>query len=220
LVCHISAGGIALLSGAAALLFRKGQRSHRRAGNVFFVSMLNMSAIGACVAPLLPQRASVVPGIFTFYLVATAWLTVRRQAGRVGRLEIGALIVALGAAAVGVMFGLRAARSPTGLLDAEPPLTYYVWACFAALAAAADLRMIVRGGVFGSQRIVRHLWRMCAAMLIATLSFFLGQQQVFPPSVRASPLLFVPEIAVVGFLLFWLVRVRFTNRFKAVATAR
>ena len=39
LIVHISGAGIGLLSGAAALLFRKGGRLHRIAGNVFFVSM-------------------------------------------------------------------------------------------------------------------------------------------------------------------------------------
>jgi hypothetical protein len=29
------------------------------------------------------------------------------------------------------------------------------------LAAAGDLRMLLRGGLFGSLRVVRHLWRMC-----------------------------------------------------------
>jgi uncharacterized membrane protein len=52
LILHISAAGIGLLSGAAALLFHKGGRLHRVAGNVFFASMLTMSAIGACVAPV------------------------------------------------------------------------------------------------------------------------------------------------------------------------
>jgi len=55
LAVHIGGAGIGLLSGAAALAFRKGQRMHRIAGHVFFVSMLIMSAIGACVAPFLPR---------------------------------------------------------------------------------------------------------------------------------------------------------------------
>jgi hypothetical protein len=53
------------------------------------------------------------------------------------------------------------------------------------------------------------------ALLIASFSFFLGQPPVFPASVRGSAILFVPEIAVLGVLIFWLVRVRFTRRFKA-----
>jgi hypothetical protein len=35
------------------------------------------------------------------------------------------------------------------------------------LAAAGDLRMLLRGGLFGAQRIARHLWRMCFGLFIA-----------------------------------------------------
>jgi hypothetical protein len=52
---------------------------------------------------------------------------------------------------------------------------------------------------------------MCVALLIAAFSFFLGQPQVFPASVRGSALLYIPEIAVLGLMIFWLVRVRFTH---------
>ena len=83
-----------ILSSATALLARKGSRVHRRAGNWFFVSMLTMSAIGASVAPFLPDRISTVAAVLTFYLVATAWVTVRRNEGRVGFFEIGAAVVA------------------------------------------------------------------------------------------------------------------------------
>jgi len=217
---HITAAGVGILSGATALLARKGSRLHRRAGNWFLISMLTMSGIGASVAPFLPQRGSVLGGVFTFYLVATSWVTVRRKEGSVGHFEIGALLVALGVAVTGVTFGVQAANSPTGLLDGIPPPPHFVFAAAATLAAALDLRMILRGGVFGAQRIARHLWRMCVALLIATTSFFLGQPQVFPASVRGSPLLFVPEIVVLGLLIFWLIRVLFTNWFKHNAADR
>lgn len=222
LVLHVSAGIIGVLSGAAALFFRKGQPLHRAAGSAFFVSMLTMSAIGACVAPFLPspQRGSAVGGVLTFYLVATARATVTRKEGSVGLLEVCALPVAAGAAAANLMFGLHAANSPTGLFDGVPALPHYIFAGVAALAATGDLRMILRRGVFGAQRIARHLWRMCVALFIATASLFLGQQQVFPESVRGSPILYVPVIAVLGLMIFWLIRVRFTSRFKRDATAR
>lgn len=222
LVLHVSAGIIGVLSGAAALFFRKGRPLHRAAGSAFFVSMLTMSAIGACVAPFLPspQRGSAVGGVLTFYLVATARATVTRKEGSVGLLEVCALPVAAGAAAANLMFGLHAANSPTGLFDGVPALPHYIFAGVAALAATGDLRMILRRGVFGAQRIARHLWRMCVALFIATASLFLGQQQVFPESVRGSPILYVPVIAVLGLMIFWLIRVRFTSRFKRDATAR
>jgi hypothetical protein len=211
LIAHVSGGGLGLLSGATALLVPKGQRLHRIAGNVFFVSMLVASALGACVSPFLPQPAwgNVAMGLFVFYLVATSWVTIRRKEGSVGSFEIGAFFVALSVAAFGVMLGLLGTRSAT-----SSPGGFFFFATIVALAAAGDLRMILRGGVLGAQRIARHLWRMCFALLIGAISLFLGQPQLFPASVHKSGVLFVPEVAVLGALIFWLIRVRFTNGFK------
>jgi hypothetical protein len=217
---HITAGGVGILSGTAALFFRKGSRLHRKAGNWFLVAILTMSTIGACVAPFLPDRISSVAGVLTFYLVITSWMTVRRKEGHAGNFEIGALLLALGIVANGLVFGLRGASTPTGTLDREPFQAAIAFAAVAALAAAGDLRLILRGGISGAQRIARHLWRMCIALFIAAGSFFLGQPKVFPASVRGSFILFLPEIAVLGLLIYWLVRVRFTNGFKVVATGQ
>ena len=115
------------------------------------------------------------------------------------------------------MLGLQAADSPTGMLEGAPAPAYFVFASIAGLAAAGDLRMIVRGGLRGAQRIARHLLRMCVALLIAAFSFFLGQQQVFPESLRGSFWLFVPEIVVLGLLIFWLCRVFFTKAYRRPA---
>src|SRR5258707_957844 len=87
LALHVSAGCTGIASGFAAVLLKKGGRRHQVAGTIFFVSMLTMSAIGAVVSPILSDPLSGTMGAFVFYLVATAWMTVRRPAGRVGRFE-------------------------------------------------------------------------------------------------------------------------------------
>ena len=97
---------------------------------------------------------------------------------------------------------------------------HFIMGSVMLLAAAGDVRMLVRGGVFGAQRIVRHLWRMCFALFIATGSFFLGQQQVFPAFLRKSNVLFVPALLPLVLLIFWLFRVRFTNTYKRKALPR
>lgn len=208
LALHIGAGGLGLASGATALGARKGARLHRWAGNVFVVCMITMGVIGAAVAPLLPQRSSVVPGLLAGYLAASAWITVKRPAGALGVSEVGAFLFALAAAATGVMFGLQATAGPLGRLDGDPAANFLVFAIFAGLAAALDLRMILSGGLSGAQRIARHLWRMDSALLLAATSFFLGQQRVFPPALRGSPVLFAPEILIIGLMVFWLVNMR------------
>jgi hypothetical protein len=215
LYLHIGGGAVGLLSGAAALALRKGSSLHRVAGNVFFVSMLTMAVIGACVSPFLNKRLDTAMAIFTCYLVATAWVTVRRKEGGVGRFEIGAFLVALGIVAADLTFGWQAANSPTGLVGGYTSTAYYVLAAIVALAAASDLKVILRGGISGNQRIARHLGRMCLALFIATASLFLGQAQLFPNSWREAHVLYVPVVLVIVLMIFWLIRVLFTKAFKS-----
>jgi hypothetical protein len=81
--------------------------------------------------------------------------------------------------------------------------------------------MLFRGGVFfDTQRLARHLWRMCFGLFIATGSLFLGQQQVFPDWLRGSNMLLIPALLPLGLLIFWLVRVRFTNAHRKISMPR
>jgi hypothetical protein len=204
---HITGGCVGLVSGAAALVFRKGAFAHRRAGNLFFVSMLIMAAIGAIVSLFLPQPdwVNVVAGTFTLYLVATAWAAVKREAGSVGRFEVAALGVALCIAVAGPVVGWP---SKVGSSSDRAAL---VFGLIAAFAAIGDARMLARGGVSGVQRIARHLWRMCLALFIAAGSLFGGQQQVFPAWMRGWLLATVPVLAVFGVMIYWLIRVRWSK---------
>jgi uncharacterized membrane protein len=205
LVLHIGGGLVGLASGVVALAARKGGPLHRAAGNVFFIAMLTMASVAAIVAPFMPTvftRSNTVGGLFTVYLVATAWVTVRRPAGTVGRFEAGAILVALAAAAGGVWFVW---------LGAYPPA---VMAALAILAAALDLRVILRGGLSGAARTARHVWRMCVALFIATGSFFIGQPQIFPAVLRGSPLLILLGVAPLGALAFWMIRIRLPARLR------
>jgi uncharacterized membrane protein len=214
LALHITAAAVGLASGALALIYRKGSALHRRAGQWFVVSMLVMAGVGAAVAPFLPQRGSAVGGAFTLYLVVTGWMTMRRKYGASGRFERFALIYVAGVVAADLFFGWEAARSPSGQLDGIPAAPHFIFAALAALAGFGDFRVIRRGGIAGVSRLARHLWRMCVALFIATASFFLGQQQVFPEALQGSPLLFIPEFALLGGLGYWLIRIRVGRRFR------
>jgi hypothetical protein len=214
LVFHICAGISGLLSGTVAMSFRKGSGRHRVAGNIFVISMVSLSASAAYLALMKQQMGNFLGGIFTFYLVVTAWATARRRDGGTGIFDWGALLVALAVVASYATYGLEAARSPTGLIYGAPAGLYFVFGFLAMLSATGDVRMLMRRGIFGAQRIARHLWRMCFAVFIASGSFFLGQQQVFPDWLRKTNVLFIPAILPLPLMIFWLVRVRFTNAYK------
>ena len=207
LVIHICGGVLGVISGFAAMALRKGGRWHRAAGNVFFVAMLVMGSTAAYLG-------NVVGGLLACYLVATAWLTARRQAGHTSILDWAAFLFAL---TVGVLLMTHVVRLTTGAVAPTPGVPtgmIFLLGFVTLLAAAGDLRMLVRGGVFGRQRIARHLWRMCFSFFIATGSFFLGQQQVFPKAWRGSAVWFVPALLPLAAMIFWLIRVRFTNAFR------
>jgi uncharacterized membrane protein len=147
LIVHISAGSLAIVSGAAALFVQKGGRFHRAFGTAFVACIFTMSAMGAYLAILIPQRATAVVGLFTFYFVATAWMTVKRKAGSIGGFEVGAFVFALSAAAVLLIWGIMAAINPSGLLDGIPPAPYWIAASFAAFVAALDFKMLLQAGI-------------------------------------------------------------------------
>lgn len=208
LYLHIGGGALGLVSGTAALIFRKGGRAHRFAGRVFVGSMLVMAGIGAGVAPFLPERISILGGLMAFYLVATAWLTVRRAPGKAGRLEAVALTSAIGLVMLTSALGWMAARDPTGTLDGQPWQAFVLFGVVAPLAAGGDLRLLLRGGIAGSGRIARHLWRMCMALFIAAASYFLGQPDFVPWPMRGTAWVHVPPLATLAVMAYWLVRVR------------
>jgi hypothetical protein len=87
------------------------------------------------------------------------------------------------------------------------------------LAAIGDLRMIREGGLRGTRRLARHLWRMCFGLFIATGSFFLGQMKFIPAPIRVVPLLFVLAIGPLVILVYWMWRVRLRRRVSGLIVA-
>jgi uncharacterized membrane protein len=209
LVLHIFGGTVGLLAGTLAIAVRKGGRLHRASGNVFTIAMLTLAASALCLAIMKSQRGNIIGSVVTFYMIMTAWLAGRRR--NLGRADWVALFVGLAGAAAVIMLGVLTLHHP----DPNAPAGMSFFMGFVILVAAAgDVRMLAAGGIVGRQRITRHLWRMCFGLFIATGSFFLGQQQVFPAFLRDS--IFLTVVAVLPFplMIYWLIRVRFRRAYE------
>jgi hypothetical protein len=76
------------------------------------------------------------------------------------------------------------------------------------------MRMLVRRGVSGTQRLARHLWRMCFALFVAAGSIFLARQQLFPALMRKTGMLLLLSFLPLILMIFWLIRVRFANAYE------
>src|SRR5215831_1842389 len=227
LVVHICGGTLGLLSGTAAISFRKGSARHVLAGKVFVASMLIM-ALGAVYLGIVKhQYNNVSGGIFTFYLIGTAWLTAGRRDGETGRLDWVAVLIPLALGILTWLNGINVVRMGASSQDGVPVGMTFFMGSVMILAATGDVRMLVRGGVLGSKRIARHLWRMCFGLFIAAGSFFLGPSnrplrllssvgigQYLSPALFNTSLYLILTMLPLVILIFWLVRVRFTSTYK------
>lgn len=228
LAVHIVGGSLGLVAGAAGLAVRKGSRRHTLAGKVFVASMLTMALGATFLAIQKHESGNIIGGIFTFYLILTAWWTARRPDGGPSKFVWIGLLIPVAVGVLNWLSGIQKISNQGPTSDGVPAGMNLFLGSVMLLAATGDVRMLVRGGVTGKTRIARHLWRMCFGLFIATGSFFLGpanrplrflrsvglREQFFKAVLRQEVLLFMATLPLL-FLIFWVVRVRFGKKLSA-----
>jgi hypothetical protein len=233
LFIHICAGMLALLSGSAAVVFRKGSPRHIFAGRIFVVAMLTMGFAATYLAIIKHESSNIGAGLLTFYLVGTAWLTAKRKDGETSRWDWLALLIPLTLGILTWMSGVRTLRTGATSRDGVPVFMTFFIGSICLLLAVGDVRMLVAGGLFGAKRIARHLWRMCFGLFIASGSFFLGGNnrplrlfsrvgigQHLPSAIFSTGPYVLLTILPLILLIFWLIRIRLTSAAKRYAMAR
>ena len=215
LLLHVTGGVIAIAAGFVALYALKGASLHKRSGTIFVYAMLSMSLSGALMAAVMTSvsAANILAGLLTAYLVVTGLTTVSPPSARVDRLNRGAMLGVFALALVTIVsaFAMAEAGGRRGALA----IPLVVFSLVALLAGTGDLRMIRAGGLRGSARLRRHLWRMCVALFIATASFFLGPVRRIPEPLRAPVFRWLPLLVLIT-MAFWLWRLRRSRRVPRV----
>src|SRR5262250_2247375 len=224
LMFHIFGGIVGLLSGTAAMIFRKGSPKHVLAGKIFVAAMLMMASVGAFLAFLKHEPDNVGGGLFTFYLILTAWLTARRADGQTSKLDWAAVLIPLTLGSLTWVGGIKVVSSGGSSQSGVPVGMMFFMGSVMLLAAAGDIRMLMRGGVAGAKRIVRHLWRMCFGLFIASGSFFFGGNnrplrllssvglgRYWPPFLSSTGLYLVLTVLPLILLIFWALRIWITR---------
>ncbi len=214
---HIAAGLIAIVAGFIALFAKKGSLPHRRAGDVFVVAMITLTGTALYAASFVhPNRGNVVAAMVTLYLVTTAFLTVKRDVAVARGWYLALMLLGVAATARAAWLGMLALRE--GAIDHFPAGVFFMFGFVGLAGALLDGRLLIAGHIEGTQRLVRHLWRMGAGMWIATASLFLGQAKVFPNPMRESGVLSVPVLVVAGVTVFELARTIRRKRRHAATT--
>jgi uncharacterized membrane protein len=224
---HIAAGAVGLISGAIAVFAPKGGYLHRRAGTIFVASMLVTAVFAVYLGFAVPdQITNVFIGTFALYLVATAWMTVRRRQGASRIFEKLALFVSLCLCAPFAILTFQLAAGLPPLFVSAVPfkgpilIAIYAFTTVLALAAIGDARIAFGGEISDVARISRHLWRMCLALTLATGSGFTnGFARLLPGPYHVPMSFFLPQFVPLGLMIFWMIRVRAAGWRRSYAVA-
>ena len=214
----IIAGSLSLLFGFVALYAAKGARLHRETGMVFVYAMVAMTIAGMLLAALRGGAWAGVnfrAALLTAYLVVTALTTLRPAIAGSRSLAIGGMVTGWTVGLFSLTLGFQAVASG-GRLNGVPAFPFFLFGLVGVLGGAGDFRVMRSGALRGTARIARHLWRMSFALLIAAMSFFLGQAKVIPKSLRIPGLLALPVLAVLVTMLYWMWRVRFRRSLQGM----
>lgn len=209
LVLHILGGAVAIVSGFLALFVGKGSTLHRRSGEVFVGAMV---VLGLSAVPL----GNVVGGFMAAYFVCTAFTTVRPVSRQ---FEIGLMLFALAMGLLTVGDGVATLLEGKMFKAGVPvPMTLFLGTVL-LLSAWGDYKLIRRGPLRGSPRIIRHLWRMCFSLWIAAGSFFTIRKRV--ETILPEPFLdlwvrMIPVVLPLLAIFYWLWRIKYRKTFKAV----
>ena len=220
LAVHFGAGLVSIVAGTIALSVAKGSRLHKQSGLIFTWGMIVLGLTAAGIGVYENRPSQVSAGLIAAYLVFTAMTTVKPLPGIGQRLNATLMVLAFAYAAAGLYMGVTEWLDPTvevvGRPRVVPPLVIGSVILLAAIGDLRAIRAVGGGGLRGSRRLARHLWRMCFALFVATGSFFLGQMKFIPEPVRILPLLLVLAFAPIVFLFYWMWRVRVRGRLSGI----
>jgi hypothetical protein len=211
----------ALAAGYVAIAARKGGPWHRRSGVVFVYAMIAMGLAAVGIA-VYEGKEDVAGGALTAYLIFTGWTTVRPLpgAGRVAHVALMLLAFLFGAAGLAKAF--EALDRPGNQIGGVPAPMLFFLSSINLLAAVGDARVLWAGGIQGTRRLARHLWRMCFGLFIASGSFVaqLAMMQGMPAWMRSVPVMVFLGSAPLVVLLYWMWRIRLRQNLRGLMTTQ
>jgi len=221
LVFHVTAGTVGLGAGYIAIVARKGGRWHRRSGLVFVTAMIAMGLLALGIS-VYEGKQAVAGGAFTAYLIFTAWTAIRPLRGGGHSVDVALMLLAGLFAWGGFRQAFATLDMPGHQSEGVPAGMQFFLSTIMLLAAVGDARMIRAGGIQGTRRLARHLWRMCFGLFIASGSFVaqLVRMPFMPAWMRSVPVILALSAGPLVVLLYWMRRVRLRQNLRGVLTTK
>jgi len=194
IILHATLGGIALTSGAIAILSKKGGKTHKLSGKFFFYAML-LAALDALVISILPNHVSPFLfsiGVFSTYFLLSGYrsLTFKKQHRKLvlDKIISGTTVI-LGA--VMIVYPLSSQGAFNIILS--------VFGIAAIIFGLRDLLLYRNSEKLKKDWLKMHLGKMMGAYISASTAFFVVNGIM--PGIWNW---FVPSIIGSSYIVFWM----------------
>ncbi|AZZ97798.1 hypothetical protein [Pseudoalteromonas sp. R3] len=215
MLIHIITGTFAIIAGVIAMAVAKGKSLHATAGTWFVYTMLTMALSGTLIAILQPMIITAIAGIYTAYLVISAWQAVKSAPNTRGKFDYAFPVCSLLIIIAGMYYSAQAGSSPAEIKHGISAYDYYFFVLLASLSFIGDVRLVYSKGLNSAPRLIRHLWRMCFALFISVGSFLSqGAVKVVPQALIDSGLLAIPEPFILLVIVYWCLKLSLGNKIR------
>lgn len=195
LALHILGGSVGLISGTIVLILKKGDKSHKAIGSIFFWAMNLAGLCSFVLAVMHPNNFLFVVGIFTLYmnLTARSYLKFKRKDAVINFRDaiptIGMVIAAFFFVIVGIKLISKDSFGWVLLSFAFISLRFVI----------ADYMFFKGKSKFANQWLLSHLQRMIGTY-IASITAFLVVNINFKP---AFVIWLAPTVLLVPLIIYW-----------------
>lgn len=195
LFIHAFAGGLALISGFAAILSKKGQKLHIKSGSIYFWSMMTV-IITAIVMALLRDNSFLQSiAVFSFYLAFTGKRLLRYKKA-ISPKPIDWIISSIAlVVAIGMLYAAIETMIQDGFAGAAPVLLVFGFFLFSM--SAQDLIKMKRKRFVKNAWIFDHIGRMSGSFIATSTAFIVVNFSMTPawvlwllPTAIGTPLIY------------------------------
>lgn len=198
IIIHAGFGGIALIAGLISLIAKKGNRSHKKSGKVFYYTLM-ISVTMSLVISLLPNHKSAFLfciGLFSNYFIIGGYRSLRfKKKGTSLKLDkfITSFIMLTGV--VMILYPV--------LLENRINVVLLVFGIIALIFGAFDLYLLRNEHTAQKNWLKIHLSKMISGYVAATTAFVVVNQWI--PGVWSW---FTPAIFGTLYMIYWLNKLR------------
>ena len=211
LTLHILGGTFALLTGLINLVRKKGDRTHKSMGKIFFISMLTTGGSAFVLATIHPNHFLFIVGVFTVYMVLTGYRYLRLKSPKTGgnptafdwALSAFMTLAGIYFIVLGVMLLLQS--NFFGIV-------FIVFALLGGLFIVQDFKYFHGRTQLANYWLLAHIQRMIGGFIAAVTAFLVVNATHFPAQIPAFVYWLLPTVILTPLIVYWSGKYAVTKR--------